>query len=642
MPSISKEKWEQILTIICGTSLVLALAAEHFASSPIFANALYLVSYLSGGYIGLISSIASLKKFVFDVDLLMILAALGAAYVGAAFEGAMLLFLFSLSNSLQSHALDRSRKAIKELMKLRPTTALCQTEDGFKEQSIEEIPVGTVIRLRPGDRVPLDGIIESGDASVDQSTLTGESLPINKSEGDSIFAGSINQTGSLLVRVTKLATESTIARIITMVETAQARKAVTERFLEKAERYYALGVILLTLALIILPPALSDISFTDSFYRAMTVMVVASPCALIISTPAAFLSAIAGAAKRGVLFKGGVHLERLSTVDTIAFDKTGTLTEGTVKVQEVVSFSEFGENSDVSKEKREHLLQIAASVESHSEHPIARAIEQRAKEESLETLPTRSFKAIAGKGASAVVSEFSYFIGNPAYVSNLAKTIPDDQQRLIDDTLARGQTVILIAKLDKKERAEKILGFVSVSDQLRSDAKEAIERLREVGIQKVVMLTGDAKEVAQETANKVGIDEFHAELLPEDKLRIIEELNKSGKVAMVGDGVNDAPALAASTVGIAMGAAGTDVAMETADVVLMSNQLDHIVQAVALARKSRRIVLQNLTFAFAVIVVLVVLALTIGIPLPLGVVGHEGSTVLVCLNGLRLLGKGRI
>lgn len=634
---IKGQTLEIVLTVVCGVSMVTALVLEKLSSMGSLAHALYTIAYLSGGYFGLLASISSLRKLVFDVDLLMILAALGAAYVGAEFEGAMLLFLFSLSNAMQTFALDRSRKAIKALVKLRPNEAICKTEDGFKARPIDTVSLGTIIRLRPGDRIPLDGVIQEGNASVDQSTLTGESVPVNKAIGDPVFAGSINQTGSLLVRVTKLASESTLARIIGMVETAQARKATTERFLENAERYYALGVILLTLGLIFIPPTFSEISFSDNFYRAMTVMVVASPCALIISTPAAFLSAIAGAARRGVLFKGGVHLERLSIVDTIAFDKTGTLTQGVLVVNDVAVF----ENLETGL-GTEQLLQIAASIENHSEHPIARAVENAAKEAKLDLLPTDGFTAVAGKGAEATVSGKRYLVGNPEFIRQRNGKLNTVQLETLDAVLARGFSVILVAQTDSDGMVETPLGLISVSDQLRTDAAATVKKLKQLGIRKVVMLTGDAEKVASETAKLTGVDAYHANLLPEDKLRLVEQLSKTGKVAMVGDGVNDAPALAAATVGIAMGAAGTDVAMETADVVLMSNQLDHIVQAVALARRSRRIVIQNLGFSFSVILVLVTSALTFGIALPLGVVGHEGSTVLVCLNGLRLLNQKRV
>ncbi|MDQ8205532.1 heavy metal translocating P-type ATPase [Pelagicoccus sp. SDUM812003] len=631
------QRLELNLMIICGVSLIAGIAAESFAPFRWLPLSLYALCYATGGYFGVIESVRSLRAGKVDVDLLMVLAALGAAYVGAAFEGGMLLFLFSLSNVLQSHALDRSRKAIRALMKLRPTELLCQSGSGFELRPIESVEVGTIARLRPGDRIALDGQVTEGQGDVDESSLTGESMPVQKSPGSELFAGTINLTGSLLFRITKRASESTLARIIAMVEKAQARKARTERFLEKAEQYYAVGVILFTLALIALPPLLAESDFSETFYRAMTVMVVASPCALIISTPAAFLAAIAGAAKRGALFKGGVHLERLAAVDTIAFDKTGTLTEGKPTLTAALPFPlQTLEGSD-AEERRLELIRIAASLESQSEHPIARAIERAASDLDLKPLLARDFQAIPGKGAWATLGDASYLIGRPSLIAERGGSTSPEEAQAAEQAPARGETALLVARLDHTGRCERAIGLITVADTIRPEAREAIAGLKALGIRKIVMLTGDARPVAEETGRRLGIDEVHAELLPEDKLRIVERLTESGKVAMVGDGVNDAPALAAAHVGIAMGAAGTDVAMETADVVLMSNHLGRLLDAVSLARKSRRVVAQNLSFSLAVILTLVSLSLSVGIPLPLGVVGHEGSTVLVCLNGLRLL-----
>lgn len=635
----SEGRWELWLMLICGATLIAGILGERLAPSPLPAHILYTLCYLTGGYFGAKQSIQSIRKGVVDVDLLMILAALGAAYVGAPFEGGMLLFLFSLSNVLQNHALDRSRKAIQSLMKLRPTEVLCQTEDGFELVPIDSVQVGAIARLRPGDRIALDGEITDGQGSVDESSLTGESMPVNKAPSSKLFAGTINLTGSLLYRVTKPSSESTLARIIAMVEHAQTRKAKTERFLEKAERYYAAGVILFTLGLIFLPPLLADADFSASFYRAMTVMVVASPCALVISTPAAFLAAIAGAARQGILFKGGVHLERLASIDTIAFDKTGTLTTGHPKLQSAIAFPTDSPSDSDRERRRLELIQIAASMENLSEHPLARAIEQAAKEARLPNLPTRNFQAITGKGASAIVAEMPCFIGSPSLFRDRGGNLSEAEESAVDAALAKGETTLLVAQTEADGTFKKTLGMLTVADTLREDAADVVASLRKLGVKRIVMLTGDARQVADETAHQLGIDEACSELLPQDKLRLIEEFNQTGKVAMVGDGVNDAPALAAAYVGIAMGAAGTDVAMETADVVLMSNRLDRLVAALSLARRSRRIVAQNLSFALAVIVLLVSLSLSIGIPLPLGVVGHEGSTVLVCLNGLRLLAK---
>jgi Cd2+/Zn2+-exporting ATPase len=601
------------------------------------ASVAYTLTYLSGGWYGAVNGLHSLRERKLDVDLLMILAALGAAVVGAPFEGGMLLFLFSLSNVLQNHALSRSRSAIRSLMKLRPTVVRCEEGGETRMVAVEAVQVGAVVRLRPGDRIALDGEVLEGESSINESSLSGESMPVHKTPGSGIFAGTINQHGSLLYRVTKLEGESTLARIIDLVEEAQEEKAKSQRFLEKAEGYYAGIVILLTLGLIAVPPLLFAADFAGSFYRAMTILVVASPCALVISTPAAFWAAIAGAARHGVLVKGGAHLEQLASVDTVALDKTGTLTTGQPEVTGVFLNTEFSARVEAGPESDFKLLQVAASVEAHSEHPIARAIEKSATDKGCDLFPIEGFQSFPGKGAEASVSEMRILIGSPGLFRERGGELDEQQSASIDDLLSRGNTVVLIAGVEPDGSVRGLLGWIAVADQIREDAAAMVRQLRQLGIRRVVMLTGDNSRVAQQVAQQVGIDEVEAELLPEEKLRKIKELAGQGVVAMVGDGVNDAPALAKAHVGIAMGAAGTDVAMETADVVLMSRRLSHLVHAFALARKSRRVVVQNLSFALAVILVLVSFALFGHMPLPLGVIGHEGSTVLVCLNGLRLL-----
>ena len=635
--SQESDRIEVILTVIAGISLVSGFAAEHLHLNPWIGYACYLIAYLSGGYFGVISGFQSLMERVIDVDLLMVLAALGAAYVGAPFEGGMLLFLFALSNVLQNHAMERSRRAIQSLMKLRPSEVFCKTANGYVTRKLEEVEAGAIVRVRPGENIALDGVVISGESAADEASITGESMPVSKTVGSEVYAGTINQTGSLEFRVTKCASDSTLAKIINLVEDAQAQKASAQRFLEKAEQYYALGVILLTLGLIVFPPLLGKIDFASNFYRAMTVMVVASPCALVISTPAAFLSAIGGAARSGVLFKGGVHLERLADVEIVAFDKTGTLTEGKPRVNEVIPLDASGSILQDDEDIRRSVLQIAASVEALSEHPLARAIEEACGQEELDLKPAQNFNAILGKGASAFVDGISYLVGSPSLFREKDAPISDTLAETIHDHQKQAQTLVLLGQIDSQGTVVRILGMISIADQLRADADEAVAKLKRFGVKRVVMLTGDNRQVAEEIGKKAGVDEVFSELLPQDKVMIVKQLSRSGPVAMVGDGVNDAPALASSHVGIAMGAAGTDVAMETADIVLMSSNLHHLEHAIGLARKSRQIVAQNLVFALAVIGVLVTCALTIGIPLPLGVVGHEGSTVLVCLNGLRLL-----
>ena len=634
--ALSSERKELILMLVAALTLALG-ALTDWRGWGLASGAAYTLTYLSGGWYGALNGLQSLRERRLDVDLLMILAALGAAVVGAPFEGGMLLFLFSLSNVLQNHALSRSRSAIRSLMQLRPSEVRCEADGETRMIAVDAVEVGAVVRLRPGDRIALDGEVLEGESSIDESSLSGESMPVHKAPGSEVFAGTINENGSLRYRVTKAAADSTLARIIQLVEHAQEEKARSQRFLEKAEGYYAGFVILFTLGLIAVPPLLFAVDFGPSFYRAMTILVVASPCALVISTPAAFWAAIAGAAKRGVLFKGGVHLEQLASVDTVALDKTGTLTTGHPAVTDMAACMRSVGSEGDREGRNLDLLQLAASLEAQSEHPIARAIEQAAEDKRCGLLPVSGFQSFPGKGAEARVAERQILVGSPRLYQERGGQLEPNDAAAIDALLSRGKTVVLVAEVEAAGRVQHLLGWLAVADQLGEGARASIQHLQNLGIRRIVMLTGDNETAAQAVAHEAGISEVHAGLLPEEKLNKVNELTEHSVVAMVGDGVNDAPALAKAHVGIAMGAAGTDVAMETADVVLMSSRLEHLVGAFALARKSRRVVTQNLGFALAVILVLVGFALFGHMPLPLGVIGHEGSTVLVCLNGLRLL-----
>jgi Zn2+/Cd2+-exporting ATPase len=600
----------------------------------------FLTAYLTGGWRAAIKGIRSLLTGTVDVDLLMVLAALGAAYVNHAFEGAILLFLFSLSNTLQEMALERSRSAISALMKLRPETALCKRGAETLPVRIEELIVGDLVIVRPGESIAVDGVVIEGTSSVNQASITGESLPVGKKPGDALFAGTLNEQGGLEMRVTKISTESTLAKLIELVEKAQGQKATTQRFLEKAEQWYAMGVILFTVALIVVPIYLFGEPFPSTFYRAMTVMVVASPCALVISTPASILSAIAAAARRGVLFKGGVYLEKAAAIEIVAFDKTGTLTEGRPVVTDLQVIVQPEHSEAQISCGQEELLWLAAAVEARSEHPIARAIVAEAKRRFMPVERCTKFQSVAGHGVSADVVGRRIAVGNLKYFDGYEspeRTALEEQMDLLHDA---GKTGMLVGEICGEHDRPTVhyLGFIAVADKVRAEAPAIIARLRKLGVKRIAMLTGDGPRVAAAVAKACGVDEVHADLLPQDKVRVITKLKEAGRTAMIGDGVNDAPALATADVGIAMGAAGTDVAMETADVVLMSDALDGIPYTLALSRRTRTVVFQNLTFALGIIVVLIISALGFSLPLPLGVVGHEGSTVLVCLNGLRLLG----
>jgi Zn2+/Cd2+-exporting ATPase len=627
---------EAICTAATFVFMIAGWLALRLGLSQTWANGFFVAAYFAGGIFGVQASLRSLRHWTIDVDLLMILAAIGAAVVGAPFEGAMLLFLFSLSNVLQAYAIDRTRKAIHSLMKLRPDKALTRRNGNTILLPIEQLVVGDVVIVRPGESIALDSVIVEGESSINESSLTGESIPVLKKVGDPVFAATINQTGGLEVRVTKLAKDSAIEKLIRMVEEAQSEKADTQRFLDRAEQFYAIGVMAVTLALIVLPLFFLHEAFRVTFYRAMTVMVVASPCALIISTPASILSAIGGAARWGVLFKGGAHLERTATIKVVAFDKTGTLTEGKPRVTDIISASEAIHCNDNALPEALTLLQLAASVEAKSEHPLAAAIVAEVKRRELPLLDCTDFQSISGKGASGLVNGRRICVGSIRYFEPLGGSIYEALAKKLDQLQDTGKTCVLVGEVGKK--TTRILGGLGIADVLRAEAPGVIRALKKIGVAHVVMVTGDNSRVAAAIAQEAGIDQFYAELLPEDKVRVLKSLKTLGPVAMVGDGVNDAPALATATIGIAMGAAGTDVAMETADVVLMSDNLRNIPFAISISRQARTVIWQNLVIAISVIVALAASALGFSLPLTLGVVGHEGSTVLVCLNGLRLLG----
>ncbi len=637
--------WRNIEILFSASTLVfmtLGAITSRYGILPVHHNWMYLIAYITGGYFGILSSYRSLRQWTIDIDLLMVLAALGAAYVGAPFEGAMLLFLFSLSNVLQGFAIDRTRKAITSLMKLRPEQALARRDGEIRAVPVDRLDIGERIIIRPGDSIPLDGVIVEGESEIDQSSLTGESMPAGKRPGDTVFAATINQTGSLEVRVTRNARDSAIAKLIRMVEEAQSEKSETQRFLERSEQYYAMGVIVFTILLVIIPLWAGTEDFQRIFYRAMTVMVVASPCALIISTPASILSAIGGAARRGILFKGGAYIEQMSRVSIIAFDKTGTLTTGRPRVTEIQMPGEAPRTLDKLDENSGRILALAASVESRSEHVVARAIVEAAGTCGRTWPECSGFMSSPGMGAVADVSGQRIAVGNKRYFEAIELEREAEALNIMRSFHQAGKTPVMVVNVTEEGSSGSVLGIIAVADELRPDAARSIRQLKQnKHIDEVLMLTGDHEEVASSIAGAAGVDSFYAGLLPEDKVRVVRELRKKGAIAMIGDGINDAPALASATTGIAMGAAGTDVAMETADIVLMSNDLGNVQAAVELSHRTRRIVIQNLSFAIGVIVVLVIAALGYDLPLTLGVIGHEGSTVLVCLNGLRLLKKGK-
>ncbi|MBU1690681.1 MAG: cadmium-translocating P-type ATPase [Gammaproteobacteria bacterium] len=601
------------LLLLAGWLAGLAGAPRSLSLGPL------LGAYATGGFYALRDAWQSVKNRSFDIDVLMVVAAVGAAALGAWEEGALLLFLFSLGHALEHMAMDRARKAIEALAELAPKTAVVQRDGAEIEVRVEELQRGDRVIVKPGQRIPADGQVASGNSAVDQSPVTGESMPVDKQPGDKVFAATVNGEGALLVEVTKLARESTLARMVEMVAEAQTQKSPTQRFTDRFERIFVPVVLVGAVLLIVLPP-LFGFPFAESFYRAMAVLVAASPCALAIATPSAVLSGIARAARGGVLIKGGAHLENLGVLTAIAFDKTGTLTVGKPAVTDVVAVSG----------NEEHLLTIAAAVESRSAHPLAQAVVVEAKRRGLTWNEAGETESVTGKGVRAEFDGKKVTIGNVKLFDG--EPIPDAIQQQVERLQTEGKTIMLI------QADGQFLGVVALADTPREDVREVLARLHQLGIRKTIMLTGDNERVGRAIADAVGLDEVRAGLLPEDKVKAMEELGKRyGQVAMVGDGVNDAPAMARATVGIAMGGAGTDVALETADVALMADDLSKLPFAVALSRASRRIIRQNLWVSMGVVALLIPATLFGWAGIGLAVLIHEGSTIIVVVNALRLL-----
>lgn len=581
----------------------------------------YAMAYGFGGWYGLKAGWNALLRREIEIDLLMIIAALGALAIGAPFEGALLLFLFSLSNALQGYALDRSRKAIAGLMALRPDTAPIWRDGAWVDVPLDEVQLGDRFHLKPGDRIPLDGVVATGSGAVDQAALTGESVPVTKTPGDAVFAGTINLDGSLDVTVSALASDSTLSRMIRLVEEAQGKKAATQRMIDRFEQPYVLGVLTLTALAFGVAALWVNEPLADSFYRAMTLLVAASPCALVISTPAAVLSAIAASARSGVLFKGGVHLETAARIRVVAFDKTGTLTQGEPELLNIVPIG------DVLSE--DEILRYAASLQALSEHPLARATTRKAA--GLDLYPVEDFIAHSGMGVSGEMAGVPVAMGNARWLAPQHPKGWDAASREMERLLGEGFTTVALVV---GGRAAAVLAY---ADAIRPEAKATVAALRQSGLH-VAMLTGDHTRVAERIARELGMDSFHAELLPEHKVDFIAQLRATyGPIAMVGDGINDAPALALADLGIAMGRGGTDIALETADVVLMADRLERIPYLFRLAFKTRNTLYANFSIALGAMALMILAIFTQGIALPLAVLGHEGSTVVVSLNGLRLL-----
>ncbi len=619
---------EAVAAVSCA---ILVILGWFFLSLSWVGIALFIfpIAYIIGGYESTKDGLTTLfKEHQLDVDLLMMVAALGAASLGLwqqdytlIIDGAILILIFAISGALESFAMQRTERNIRRLMAVAPDTARTIINNQEIEIPIDQLQINDIVIVKPGELIPTDAVILEGHSHLNQATITGESIPVEKTIGDEVFAGTLNGHGALRLRVHKSPESSLIQRVIRLVEQAQTEAPPSQQFIEKFERNYAQVIVFGGLLLAILPPFVLGWNWETTIYRALIFLVVASPCALMAAIMPTLLSGIANGARQGILFKNGAQLEKIGTIKAIAFDKTGTLTTGKIQVVEIIP---------TDNNSSEKVLQLAAALEVVSEHPIGEAITEAAQ--NLPRLTATHVQAKAGLGIIGSVENQSVLVGKASFIltelsqKNLKLSAASSRLE------AQGKTVIWVAQ------SQEIIGLIAVSDTVRPEAKRVIERLKKMGIKQIVMLTGDNPCTAKTVAQDVGITEVYADLLPENKLTVIRQLKKQyDAVAMIGDGINDAPALALATVGIAMGGAGTDVALETADIILMGERLEKLPEAVHLGRRSQRIVRQNIIFALSFIGWLLVANFAGQINLPLGVIGHEGSTVLVTLSGLRLL-----
>ncbi|MBC9785696.1 cadmium-translocating P-type ATPase [Heliobacterium chlorum] len=614
--------WERVRMAASGVALVMAYISETLTMPFSLFISLYLTATLLGGWGNFRKAAFALPRGKFNSSVLMSVAVLGAIAIGKWEEAASVAFLFSVSEMLEFWTMDRARHSIRQLMDIAPKKARIRRGDDEVEIPVEEILIGDIMIIRPGEKIAMDGLILTGESAVNQAAITGESVPLEKGPGESVFAGTLNTYGYLEVSVTTRVEDTTIAKIIHMVEEAQGKRAPSQAFIERFAAVYTPIVMVLAASIALLPPLFLGFDWGPWIYRGLALLVISCPCALVVSTPVAMVSAISTAAKKGVLIKGGLHLEEAGSLAAIAFDKTGTLTQGVPSVTDIIA---FGNTTPLE------LLEIAASLEDRSEHPLAKAIVAAAKQQGLAIHPVEQFRALPGRGAQGAIKGQMVFIGNVRLFTELGiqtEPVTKSVTRLQGD----GKTAMIVGT------ETSFLGVIAVADELRETSASSIRALKDAGLGKTIMLTGDNELTANAIAAQVGVDDYHADLLPQDKVKAMEELlNKYGKVAMVGDGINDAPALALSTVGIAMGGAGTDTAMETADIVLMADDLSKLPFTIRLSRDAMGIIRQNIAFALG-LKALALLAVFPGwLTLWLAIFADMGASILVTLNSLRLL-----
>lgn len=600
------------------------LSVYRYGEGDILTILLFGISILVGGYPLFKVGIRNLFKLEFDMKTLMTVAIIGAAIIGEWGEGAVVVFLFALSEALEGYSMDKARESIRSLLDIAPKKAIVRRGTHELELNVEDIRINDILLIKPGQKIAMDGEVVRGQSSINQSTITGESIPVLKVAGDEVFAGTLNEEGALEVRVTKRVEDTTIAKIIHLVEEAQAERAPTQAFIDNFAKYYTPAIMVIALLIVLIPPLFLGGEWSEWIYRGLAVLVVGCPCALVISTPVAIVTAIGNAAKMGVLIKGGIHLEEAGRLNIIAFDKTGTLTQGTPEVTEILTFHDKSEKE---------ILGISMAIEKYSQHPLASAIIRKAEQQGISQHDylAEEFQSLTGKGAKAFIENEVHYIGSPTLFEELMDVSPVFKEQ-INELQTQGKTVMLVGT------GEHIIGLIAVADQVRESSKRVLEKLHSIGIRKTIMLTGDNEATGHAIGQLVGIDEVKAEMFPQDKLEAIKSLRKRyGKVAMVGDGVNDAPALAAATVGIAMGGAGTDTALETADIALMADDLEKLPYTIKLSRKTLAIIKQNIIFALGLKVLALLLIVPGWLTLWMAILADMGATLIVIINSLRLL-----
>ncbi len=619
-----KSRTQLFSTAISGVLTVLGVVLSHLEVPSSISIPIFVAAVLIAGWRITLKGLKAARTFAFDMNFLMSIAVIGAMAIGQWKEAAVVTFLFALALQLESYSMEKTRKAIRSLMELSPTTARVKRNGTETEVPVENISVGEHILIKPGERIPLDGEVVTGSSFVNQAQITGEPISVEKQAGDAVYAGSINEKGSLEAKVTKLAQDTTLAHIIHLVEEAQSKRAPSQTFVDRFARVYTPAVIALAVLLTVVPPVLLAQPFEIWFYRALVLLVIACPCALVISTPVTIVSGLTNAARNGILIKGGAHLENAGALKVVAFDKTGTLTYGVPTVTDVVSLNRLSRNEIVA---------TAAAIESHSEHHLADAIIRYAREQgiSYEEITIHQFESLTGRGIRASLNGEIYYVGNHRLAEEKRICSPGVEEKL-QELEREGKTTIVLGT------EKTVLGVIAIADQIRTESKNAIKALHENGIEKIIMLTGDNQGTAKAISEQLAVDEYKAELLPEQKVDAIESLRtRYGMVGMVGDGINDAPALAASTIGIAMGTVGSDTALETADIALMSDDISKLPYMIWLSRRTVRVIKQNIALSLLIKLIFLGLAIPGFATLWMAIAADEGATLVVIFNALRIL-----